>query len=205
VPGQSRSSLDSLTSVTTDQFLTSGSSVYGETDTATDVSTYYQAGCFGMGSFALSSVTSTETYSALYCYQGSDTQVQGGPQTQTLNESGFTLSMVAGFQQRGSYTQVGTVTGSAADTSLDSYNGSGAQTWTSQQAGSLPTSAAATAPCCIRSRIPRPRPIPRRSTTRVPARRRSRRRRLGRRRTWRTWVWVLSTVRRRSAPATLSP
>jgi hypothetical protein len=137
VPGQAGSNLDCVTNTTTDQFLTSGSSVYGETDTATDVSTYYQAGCFVLGSFALSSVTSTETYSALYCYQGSDTQVQGGPQTQTVNESGFTLTMVAGFQERGTYTQAGTITGSAADTSLDSYSGSGAQTWTSQQAGSF--------------------------------------------------------------------
>src|SRR5262249_28199 len=75
--------VNSVTQYTNASFTTSGSSVFSETVTATDCSSFYQAGQYAGGSFSLASVAYAETFTAQFTYQGGDTQTAAGAQTQT--------------------------------------------------------------------------------------------------------------------------
>jgi hypothetical protein len=131
----SDSSVNSFTDTSTDSFTTAGSSVYSETLTAGDTSSFYEAGSYAEDSFNLSSVNDAEAFSAQFAYQGGDTQTDAGQETLLYSGSGNGRTAINGDSATNSLTASATLTGSAGDTTTDAYSGSGGDSWSFSEQG----------------------------------------------------------------------
>jgi hypothetical protein len=121
-------------------FTTAGSHSFSETVTSATASSFYQAGSWSGDSYSLGSVQFGDTVSESYSFQGTDSETDTSLATGTESRRGGSNdTMLTGGA--GSITGVdsasstGTVSAADTTTSLDSYAGSGAESWSFQQQG----------------------------------------------------------------------
>jgi hypothetical protein len=122
---------------TTSALTRAGSDVFSQTISSTDTSTFYESGSWAGGSASFGSLTSAETYSAGYSFQGGDTQTSTGLQCLTVAGSDNGVTLVNANIASTAFGSSDTLTGQAADTHTDTYSGSGTDTWSLQERGSF--------------------------------------------------------------------
>jgi hypothetical protein len=137
------SGVQSSTQTTTEQFSTTDNSASSQTITDSDTSSSYQAGIASGGSYSLTSLSYSETYSGQIAFSGSDTHTDSGSQTKTGTAGGNGTNAVNGNLANESFNSSDTITGSASDTNTDSYTGGGGQNWSLQQQGTYANFSAA--------------------------------------------------------------
>ena len=130
------SGVDSATQSVTGTSTTTESSTDASTDTSTHTYSFYEEGQYASGSFSLSSVASDESDFSQYTYHGGDTTTNSGQATVVSNGDGNgSVNLNSNFF-REVFTTANTFTAGIAETSTDSFSGSGGDSWSLHQEGS---------------------------------------------------------------------